>query len=44
MELVNGFRSMSLVAVTVFWVANAIILGLLWQKYNPDKKLETKVS
>ena len=43
-ELVNGFRIMSLVAVTVFWVANAIILGLLWQKYNPDKKLETKVS
>ncbi|MEK6964873.1 MAG: hypothetical protein AABX58_01490, partial [Thermoproteota archaeon] len=44
MDLVNGFRTMSLVAVTVFWVANAIILGLLWQKYNPDKKLETKVS
>jgi len=44
MELVNGFRSMSLVAVTVFWVANAIILGALWQKYNPDKKLETKIN
>jgi len=44
MELVNGFRSMSFVAVTVFWVANAIILGLLWQKYTPDKKLETKIN
>jgi preprotein translocase subunit SecG len=44
MELVNGFRSMSFVAVTIFWIANAIILGLLWQKYNPDKKLETKIS
>ena len=34
MDLVNGFRTMSVVAVTTFWVAEAIILGLLWQKYK----------
>jgi hypothetical protein len=44
MELINGFRYTSFVAVTIFWIANAIILGMLWQKYNLDKKLETKIS
>ena len=34
MDLVNGFRIMSVVAVTTFWIAEAIILGLLWQKYK----------
>jgi len=34
MDLVNGFRTMSVVAVTTFWIAEAIILGLLWQKYK----------
>ena len=34
MDLVNGFRTMSVVAVTTFWVAEAVILGLLWQKYK----------
>ena len=34
MDLVNGFRIMSVVAVSTFWVAEAIILGALWQKYK----------
>jgi len=34
MDLVNGFRIMSVMAVTTFWIAEAIILGLLWQKYK----------
>ena len=34
MDLVNGFRVMSVMAVTTFWIAEAIILGLLWQKYK----------
>ena len=34
MDLVNGFRAMSVMAVTTFWIAEAIILGLLWQKYK----------
>ena len=34
MDLVNGFRVMSVMAVTTFWIAEAIILGLLSQKYK----------
>ena len=34
MDLVNGFRVMSVMAVTTFWIAEAIILGMLWQKYK----------
>jgi len=34
MDLVNGFRTMSVVAVSIFWIAEAIILGALWQKYK----------
>ena len=34
MDLVNGFRTMSVMAVTTFWIAEAIILGLPWQKYK----------
>jgi predicted cobalt transporter CbtA len=36
MDLVNGFRVMSVVAVSVFWVSVAIILGGLWHKFRPD--------
>ena len=43
MELINGFRTVSALAVTMFWVADAIILGLLWQKYSPDKKIESEL-
>jgi len=38
MDLVNGFRAMSVVAVSVFWVSLAFILGALWNKFNPDSK------
>ena len=34
MDLVNGFRAMSVIAVTTFWIAEAIIFGMLWQKYK----------
>jgi multisubunit Na+/H+ antiporter MnhG subunit len=36
MDLVNGFRAMSVVAVSVFWVSLAVILGGLWHKFRPD--------
>ena len=36
MDLVNGFRAMSVVAVSVFWVSVAVILGGLWHKFGPD--------
>jgi hypothetical protein len=37
LDLVNGFRMVSLSTMTLYWIANAIILGLLWQKFQPDK-------
>lgn len=41
-ELLDGFRAMSAVGVTIFWVALAIILGTLWQKFRPDSKTKLK--
>lgn len=35
MELVNQFRFASAITMTVFWFANAVILGLLWEKFQP---------
>jgi len=42
MDLVNGFRATSVVAVSIFWISVGIILGALWQKFNPDKQIQTK--
>jgi predicted cobalt transporter CbtA len=42
MELVNGFRIMSVIAVSIFWISVGIILGLFWQKIQPDKQIQTK--
>lgn len=42
MELVNGFRMMSVVAVSVFWLALGTLLGLFWQKTQPDKPVQTQ--
>jgi O-antigen/teichoic acid export membrane protein len=36
MDLVNGFRVMSVLAVTTFWISLAIIFGGLWTKFNSD--------
>ena len=38
MDLVNGFRAMSIVAVSVFWISLAFILGALWNKFKPDSE------
>ena len=35
-ELVNQFRLMSVIAVSVFWVSVATILGLFWHKFQPQ--------
>jgi predicted cobalt transporter CbtA len=40
MELVNGFRAMSVIAVTTFWIAIAFILGAFWQKFQPDARIK----
>ena len=34
MDLVNCFRTMSVMDVTTFWIAEEIILGMMWQKYK----------
>lgn len=34
-DLVNGFRIMSIAAVSIFWVSVGIILGIFWEKYQP---------
>jgi len=41
LELVNGFRIMSVIAVSSFWITLPVILGLLWNKYKPDKSIES---
>ena len=38
-DLVNGFRAMSVVAVSVFWVSLAAILGMFWNKFRPDTQI-----
>ena len=43
MDLVNGFRIMSVLAVSIFWIAVAIILGLFWEKLKPDTSIEAKI-
>jgi len=35
MDLVNQFRIASLITVTISWIANALILGALWQRFQP---------
>ena len=39
MDLVNGFRAMSVIAVSIFWIALGIILGGFWHKFQPDAKI-----
>ncbi len=41
MDLVNGFRAMSVVAVSVFWVSVAAILGMFWHRFRPDSQIST---
>ncbi|HET6457288.1 MAG TPA: CbtA family protein [Nitrosopumilaceae archaeon] len=36
LDLINGFRMASLSTMTLYWIVNAVILGLLWQKFQPD--------
>ena len=42
MDLVNGFRAMSVVAVSIFWVSLAFILGSFWYKFRPDAETRMK--
>jgi len=42
MELVNGFRVMSVIAVSIFWISVAFILGALWHKFQPHAKINVQ--
>jgi len=39
MDLVNEFRIMSVMAVSIFWLSLGLILGSLWHKFQPDKSV-----
>ena len=40
-DLVDGFRIMSVVAVSSYWLVLPLILGSLWNKLRPDRPLAT---
>ncbi len=35
MDLVNGFRTVSAITMTIYWISNGLILGWLWKKVQP---------
>jgi len=39
MELVYGFRIMSVLAVSTFWISIGLFLGLLWNRFQPNKEV-----
>jgi predicted cobalt transporter CbtA len=39
MDLVNGFRIMSVLGVSTYWIAIGLILGLLWNRFKPNKEV-----
>ncbi len=44
MDLVNGFRALSAVTITMTWIVNAIILGYLWKRFQPHLEREQKIN
>ena len=38
-DLVNGFRIMSVLAVSTYWIAVGIILGILWNRFKSNKEV-----
>lgn len=44
MDLVNGFRTVSVITMTIYWIANAIILGFLWQKFQPHAPRQQEIT
>ena len=44
MDLVNGFRIVSAATMSMYWLVNAIILGFLWQKFQPHTTRQQKIS
>lgn len=42
-DLVNGFRTMSFITVSIFWIAVGFILGMFWQKFRPEQLVQSKI-
>jgi predicted cobalt transporter CbtA len=42
MDLVNGFRIMSMLTMTVFWIILGITFGLIWNKLKPHETAQFK--
>ena len=43
MDLVNDFRTMSAIAVSIYWIALGIIFGAFWQRFQPDREIKTEI-
>ena len=41
MDLVNGFRIMSILGVSTYWISVGLILGLLWNRFKPLRELSS---
>lgn len=39
MDLVNGFRIMSVLGVSSYWISVGVILGVLWNHFKPNKEV-----
>ena len=39
MDLVNGFRIMSVLGVSAYWISVGLFLGVLWNRFKPNKEV-----
>ena len=39
MDLVNGFRIMSILGVSAYWISLGLFLGVLWNRFKPNKEV-----
>lgn len=38
-DLVNGFRVMSILGVSAYWISLGLFLGILWNRFTPNKEV-----
>ena len=39
LDLVNGFRTMSVLAVSTYWITIGLTLGVLWNRFKSNKEV-----
>ena len=44
MDLVNGFRIMTITTMTMFWIILGITFGLLWERLKPNERTEFRTA